>query len=59
MIFIPSLAFVNLVFVASILNGITDTINNQLIAQLFSIRISWIFSAVIIILSGLISFKIK
>ena len=31
MIFILSLAFVNLVFVASILNGITDTINNQLI----------------------------
>jgi putative ABC transport system permease protein len=31
MIFILSLAFVNLVFVASILNGITDTINNQII----------------------------
>lgn len=31
MIFILSLAFVNLIFVASILNGITDTINNQLI----------------------------
>ena len=34
MIFILSLAFVNLVFVASILNGITDTINNQLIDNL-------------------------
>lgn len=31
MIFILSLAFVNLVFVASILNGITTTVNNQLI----------------------------
>ena len=31
MIFILSLAFANLVFVASILNGITTTINNQLI----------------------------
>lgn len=31
MIFILSLAFINLVFVASILNGITDTINNQLV----------------------------
>jgi len=31
MIFILSLAFVNLVFVASILNGITTTINNQIV----------------------------
>jgi len=31
MIFILSLAFVNLVFVASILNGVTTTLNNQLI----------------------------
>ncbi len=31
MIFILSLAFINLVFVASILNGITETINNQII----------------------------
>lgn len=34
MIFILSLAFVNLVFVASILNGITTTINNQIINNL-------------------------
>lgn len=31
MIFILTLAFVNLIFVASILNGITTTINNQMI----------------------------
>jgi len=31
MIFILSLAFVNLVFLASILNGVTTTLNNQLI----------------------------
>ena len=34
MVFILSIAFVNLVFVASILNGITETINKQIINNL-------------------------